>query len=300
METNTQTLPTFSVSSSELSANNAFQEVLHRITTQGVESAPRGLRVRERELENLTINPNMPLIDFAARPFNWKYFTGELAWYITKDTNIDFISNFSNFWSGIADSTGNINSNYGKLLFGEQLQWALDSLKRDPNTRQAVCFVNRPTFQYEGNRDFVCTMYLNFWIRDNRLHMKVQMRSNDVFYGLTYDAPFFAFVQQSMWHWLKDEYPNLDLGNYYHFADNIHYYERHFEVAEQILNEEVKNPYWIHLKKPLFFLKNGYMVLTDTGVNFMEDVAQLVNEMEDLNQSQEDYKNTLNKYFFIQ
>ncbi len=274
--------------------------MLHRITTQGEESSPRGLRVRERELESLTINPNMPLIDFEARPFNWKYFTGELAWYITKDTNIDFIGNFSNFWSGIADSSGNINSNYGKLLFGEQLQWALDSLKRDSNTRQAVCFVNRPNFQYEGNRDFVCTMYLNFWIRDNRLHMKVQMRSNDVFYGLTYDAPFFAFVQQSMWHWLKEEYPTLDLGNYYHFADNMHYYERHFDVAEKILNEDIKNPYWIHLKKPLFFLKNGYMILTETGVNFMEDVAQMVNEMEDLNQSQEDYKKTLNKYFYIQ
>ena len=126
------------------------------------------------------------------------------------------------------------------------------------------------------------------------------MRSNDVFYGLTYDAPFFAFVQQSMWHWLKDDYPTLDLGNYYHYADNMHYYERHFDIAEKILAEDIKNPTWIHLKKPLFFLKNGYMILTDTGVNFMEDVAQKVNEMEDLNQSQEDYKNTLNKYFYIQ
>ena len=57
--------------------------------------------------------------------------------------------------------------------------------------------------------------------------MEVQMRSNDIFYGLTFDAPFFAFVHQHMYLWLKDTYPTLSLGTYTHFADNIHFYEQH-------------------------------------------------------------------------
>jgi thymidylate synthase len=298
-ETTTQTLEAFSVSSSELSANNAVINLLNDIKKNGRESSPRGLPVRELELQELVINPNVPLIDFEARPFNWKYFAGELAWYLTKDTNIDFINNFSNFWNGIADSAGNINSNYGNLLFGEQLQWVLDSLKRDDNTRQAIAFVNRPKFQYEGNRDFVCTMYLNFWIRDNRLHMKVQMRSNDIFYGLTYDAPFFAFIQQTVWYWLRETYPTLDLGNYYHCADNIHYYERHFAIADKILAEESGSPYWFHLKEPLFNLKDGIMLPTDAGRGFMEDILVVVNDKESTYE-QKDFKNILTKYFYIQ
>ena len=237
-------------------------------------------------------------MDFKARPFSWKYFMGEMAWYLTRDSNIEFISKFSNFWTDIADSGGNINSNYGKILYGEQLQWALNSLKRDHNTRQAIAFVNQPKYQYDGNKDFVCTMYLNFWIRDNRLNMKVQMRSNDIFYGLSYDAPFFAFIQQTMWHWLRETYPTLELGTYYHCADNIHYYERHFEIAEKIMAEEPKTPTWFHLREPLFRLATGILLPTVAGHSFMEDVVNLLNSGEKI--TQEVSKEILNKYFYIQ
>lgn len=283
--------------SSKLSASNAVQETLCRIQMQGNESAPRGQKVKESFVENLSINSHFPIIDFEARPFNWKYFMGEMAWYLTRDNNIEFINNFSSFWKRLAEN-GVINSNYGKILFSEQLQWAYDSLKQDPNTRQAISFVNQPKYQYENNKDFVCTMYLNFWIRDNELCMKVQMRSNDIFYGLTYDVPFFAFVHQTMWHWLSESNPELKLGTYHHCADNIHYYERHFEIAEKIADEPERNPIFFHLRSPLFRLANGNMVSTDAGYRFMEDVSNLLNSGEQI--TQEASRETLSKYFYIQ
>jgi len=213
------------------SINQEVHRLLVDINENGETRSPRGLLVKELELGKLTISPAYPLLDTEARPFNWKYFMGELAWYLLKDNNIEYINHFSSFWKNIADDYGFINSNYGKILFGDQLQWVIDALKKDKNTRQAIAFVNQPKFQYEGNKDFVCTMYLNFWIKDDALNMKVQMRSNDVFYGLSYDAPFFAFIQQTVCIWLRRTYPELQLGTYHHFADNIHYYQRHFEVA---------------------------------------------------------------------
>ena len=284
-------------SSTEQSISSVVKELICRINSFGTESAPRGQKVRELELEMLRLDPHFPLMDFEARPFNYKYFMGELGWYLLKDRNIDFINNFSNFWKNISDEGGFINSNYGNLLFGDQLQWALDSLKKDKNTRQAISFVNQPKFQYEGNKDFVCTMYLNFWIRDNKLNMKVQMRSNDIFYGLSYDAPFFSFVQQSMWHWLKDTYENLEMGTYYHCADNIHYYERHFDLADKIVQEDDKNPTWFHLRAPLFFLKNGNMLPTVEGIRFMEKLSELTKQ-ETI--TQEESKELLSQYFYIQ
>ena len=280
------------------SANDEVYRLLNKFDAEGSESAPRGLKVRELHMHTLKLSPNFPLMDFEERPFNFKYFMGELAWYLLKDSSIAYINNFSSFWNRIADHAGNINSNYGKLLFGEQLQWVLDSLKADKNSRQAIAFVNQPKFQYEGNKDFVCTMYLNFWIRDNKLNMKVQMRSNDIFYGLSYDAPFFAYIQQSVWTWLRKTYPELELGTYYHSADNIHYYERHFNVAESIKNTEPKNPIFFQLREPLFNLNNGNMIPTNAGVNFIQDVQQLIDSEEKI--TQEISRELLTKYFFIQ
>ena len=183
---------------------SVFQHLIKDISENGVECKPRDMKVKEQLFTKLPINPILPFANYEARKFNWKYFAGELAWYLRKDNDVDYISQFSGFWSTLTNPDSNeINSNYGSLLFGEQLNWVVESLKKDKHTRQAIAFLNQPKFQFEGNKDFVCTMYLNFFIRDNKLFMKVQMRSNDIFYGLTFDAPFFAFVHQHVYLWIK-------------------------------------------------------------------------------------------------
>jgi len=279
--------------------NYTTTQHLRKIAKNGYESAPRGLKVREMELAHLEIDPRFSIPDFVERPFNWKYFMGELSWYMSRDCGIEWINNFSNFWKGIAPD-GFANSNYGAILFGRQLQWAKESLLNDANTRQGISFVNQPKYQYEGNRDFVCTMYINFWIRDNKLNMKVQMRSNDIFYGLTYDAPFFATLMQTMWYWLKEKYTDLELGLYHHCADNLHYYERHFELADKItaFNAESNTPLFFLLREPLFNLVEDNYMLTETGREFLTDVSALVNSGETI--TQDVSRETLSKYFYIQ
>lgn len=163
------------------SASDAFVEILHDCKAKGLESSPRGQKVRELFLNTTVINPLFPLPDLPGRRFNWKYFAGELAWYMKRDRRIDYINNFSNFWKGIADENGTINSNYGCLLIGEQLAWSYRALVQDVNSRQAISFVSRPQFQYPGNKDFVCTVYLNFWIREDELHMKVNVLKTSLF-----------------------------------------------------------------------------------------------------------------------
>jgi|TARA_B100000768_G_scaffold179480_1_gene197253 thymidylate synthase len=216
--------------------SNQFIDTIIDIEHRGDVSQPRDLKVKELQFGHIAINPIKPIADFEARGFNWKYLAGEMAWYLKKDRDVDYIGQFSGFWSNITNpDTNKINSNYGSLVFNkEQFGWAVDSLLKDKNSRQAIMFFNQPKFQFEGNKDFVCTMYANFFIRDNKLNMKIQMRSNDIFYGLTFDAPFFSFLHQSVYLILKDQYADLELGLYHHFADNIHFYERHFELAKEI------------------------------------------------------------------
>ena len=271
-------------------------QLLEDLEAAGQTSSPRGLKTKEANLATLDIDPLYPVMDYKVRRFNWRYFAGELAWYLKADPSIDFINHFSSFWKDITP-TGKANSNYGSLLLKphpsstsnianpqgvNQLEWIYDSLVKDKHTRQAVGFFNTPHFQYEGNKDFVCTMYINFWIRKDHLEMKVQMRSNDIFFGLTYDAPWFASIHQSMFLNLKEVYPDLKLGVYYHSADNIHFYERHFEAANQILDDGLDSNIKLRMIHPLFrFVERAEpgkheLIINEEAVTFLKIVDDIV------------------------
>jgi len=260
--------------------NTKFKDLILNIEQNGEVTQPRDMKVKELTVQTLEFDPSQPFANFNKRKFNWKYFAGELAWYLRKDRDVDYIGNFSGMWSTLTNpGTNEINSNYGSLLFNDQLQWVLDSLKDDKNTRQAIAFLNQPKFQFKGNKDFVCTMYLNFFIRNNKLNMKVQMRSNDIFYGLTFDAPFFGFVHQHMRLWLLETYPDLELGTYFHCADNIHFYERHFELADKIISDETSSEeYTMNIEKPLFIMRHDNMLLTEYGSKFLKEIDATIDK----------------------
>jgi thymidylate synthase len=282
-----------------MSFSNTFKNIIQHIDTDGDVSQPRDLKVKESILSNFVINPKQPIADFPQRNFNWKYLAGEMAWYLKQDRDVDYIGNFSNFWSRITNpDTNEINSNYGSLVFNkEQFGWVIDSLEQDKNSRQAIMFFNSPKFQFEGNKDFVCTMYANFFIRHNILHMKVQMRSNDIFYGLTFDAPFFAFLQQSVYLKLKETYPELELGMYYHYADNLHFYERHFELADQIKSEsiDITKESTFMLKQPFLEYDGKNVTLSNLAQTFVNEIDASVDD--DSINTKQDYKDILDKYF---
>ena len=282
-----------------MSFSNTFKNIIQHIEVDGDVSQPRDLKVKESILSNFVINPKQPIVDFPQRRFNWKYLAGEMAWYLKQDRDVDYIGNFSNFWSRITNpDTNEINSNYGSLVFNkEQFGWVIDSLEQDKNSRQAIMFFNSPKFQFEGNKDFVCTMYANFFIRHNILHMKVQMRSNDIFYGLTFDAPFFAFLQQSVFLKLKETYPDLELGMYYHFADNLHFYERHFELAAEIQGQDVDitKEHTFMLKQPFLEYDGKNVTLSDSAQTFINEIDESIDN--DAIKTKQDYKDILDKYF---
>lgn len=307
--------------------NVQVYQLLEDLYTYGMKSAPRGQKVVEANVASLDIDPRRCIMNFKDREFNWKYFVGELAWYLRKDTHLDFINNFSKFWGKLGNPQtdkypGTINSNYGAILLDyhpstndgydartncvNQLEWAFRSLVKDKDSRQAVAFLNCPFYQFEGNKDFVCTMYLNFWIRHDRLDMKVQMRSNDIFFGLSYDAPWFSVLHQSMYLNLKETYPELQLGMYYHCADNIHYYERHFELVDKILNDAPTSSPRLELKAPLFTFdphplgKSEYtLVLTPQAIDFKEVVEAAVSSSAFASMEDADWKSLLSSLMVI-
>lgn len=265
--------------------NDQIQGVIS--SYDGSISEPRGQKVCEYFMKTLEIDPLKPLINYEERPFNFKYFTGELYWYLIKDRNPDKVLPYSKFWDKLRNVDKTVNSNYGHFMISDQYAWVKNSLIKDVNTRQAIAFYNRPEYQYESNKDFICTLYQNFWIRDNKLNMKVQMRSCDIVRGLTYDAPWFSLVMQSLYLDLKTVYPELEIGTYYHVADNLHYYEMHFDTIEKMSKSGSDKDFRFVLREPLFEINCGTTEITESAKKFCILMSG-VNGRDDF-----DYKNAL-------
>jgi thymidylate synthase len=79
---------------------------------------------------------------------------------------------------------------------------------------------------------------------------------------------------------LKEQYPNLKLGTYFHCADNIHYYERHFDLVEKILEASPNHSPRIILKAPLFSFENGEFALTSHAIEYLKEVEEIIADEE--------------------
>ncbi len=221
-----------------IDANELFVNTSIELLENGKYSSPRGLK--SIEIENAwlqLLNIESPIVTLPERKIDLDYLEGEIAWYLSGSLQTKDIAKHSKFWNSIQNSDGTVNSNYGYLALHErfndktQLEWCVDKINQDPDTRQAVINYNQPRHKYEGNKDFVCTLNQLFRVNDGKLDSTVLMRSNDLIRGLTYDMPWFTKVQEMVSE--KTGYPT---GKYNHFAASLHVYERHFDMLKDISN----------------------------------------------------------------
>jgi len=229
------------------------------------ESSPRGLAIKENNGVVLEIKDPLSSIYYnKRRGSSLKYISAELLWYFLGRRDVSFIDKFASFWKTIQNSDGTVNSSYGYLLFKKlndfgytQYEWALNSLIKDPESRQAIMHFNLPEHQYDRNKDFVCTMYGIWNIRNNKLNFTIHMRSNDAILGTPTDIAFFTVLQQQMLNHLKKKYPNLTIGKYTHIIDSYHIYYKNFKLVKEMLNESFEPASLPNLKNDLINIK-GY------------------------------------------
>lgn len=185
-------------------------------------------------------DPRRRFITAPQRKHSLPYIIGELVWYLSGERTPDRIGHYSKFWNHLQDEAGQVNSNYGYKIFKKkflsfkqgraktQMEFVVDELLRDPNSRRAVMlpFLSNEDYnQMHETKDYPCTMYLHFIIRDGKLDLIVHMRSNDFIYGFTNDMPFFSMLQE-----IVSVLIGVPMGHYYHFSDSMHLYERNWDL----------------------------------------------------------------------
>ena len=178
-----------------------------------------------------------------------EYIDKEIEWYESESTNINDINEGGEppaAWKYAADPHGNINSNYGYLIYSQkyygQYWQVLDELVSNPDGRRAMMVYNRPSIWAEynenGKSDFICTNAVAYYIRDNILHGVVQMRSNDVVFGYKNDYAWQRYVLDKL---VKDYNINrpilldrdpIEAGHLIWQVQNLHVYERHFDLVK--------------------------------------------------------------------
>lgn len=250
-----------------LSTSEAYLSVLKDVhESPDFLSAPRGQQCREKLDYSFRVsNPSDESIitmDEERNKVIASYTEKEKDLYNSCSNRVEDFAKASKFWNHIANSDGTINSAYGYLIwekrshgsFFEQesvsqdgsitaakmrtpWEWCVESLRKDKDTRQAVLRFSLPEHQWMGNKDQTCTMHANWLIREDKLHLSVVMRSNDLVKGLVYDMPWFCSLMDKMVNELKDIYPNLTKGNYTHTVHSIHLYDRDLEVIKKMIGK---------------------------------------------------------------
>lgn len=171
---------------------------------------------------------------------SYEYIAKEIQWYLSQSLNVNDLEDTPEIWKNVASPQGEINSNYGYLLWNsdnyDQYDNVKEKLKANSNNRQAIAIYTRPSMHedstVDGMKDFVCTNAVHYEIRDNKLHVVVQMRSNDAIFGYKNDYAWQRYVQSKLLVDLLPTYPKLELGNIIWQAASFHIYERHFYLVD--------------------------------------------------------------------
>ena len=175
--------------------------------------------------------PNIPYID------------AELDWYLNCSTNINDIGYKDEppkAWQYAANQYGEINSNYGKLIFDDkyyrQYDNVLNELADNPFSRRATMVYTRPSiwteFNENGKNDFICTNAVTYYIRDEQIHAVCQMRSNDVVFGYKNDYAWQRYVMDLVATDLSGGNKHYTAGTLHWQVQNLHVYERHFDLVK--------------------------------------------------------------------
>ena len=204
-------------------ANDAFHDLYWRIVRDGVSFA------NTKALFNVGFyieNPVLNSIKESKVKRNWsvEYAHAEWKWYLSGDRNIKKLGKLYGkvpaIWKRMADVDGNVNSNYGwQWERTSQLDIVIQMLKDNPETRQAAISIYDGKEISDYTNDTPCTYAVQFTILNHKLNMSVVMRSNDLWYGFCNDQYCFSMIQK-----LVADRLDIKVGEYYHYAHNLHLY----------------------------------------------------------------------------
>ena len=165
---------------------------------------------------------------------------GELFWYLSKTNSHQFIEYYISraYKKEIEEDDNSVRNGYGTRLFyqngqHDQIQNVINTLNKGRRTsRRAVIQLFEASDLTENFNEVPCTCTLQFLVRNDKLNLLVNMRSNDAYRGLPHDIFAFTMLQELIARSL-----GVEVGIYKHCAASLHLYEK---IEERNDHEEAR------------------------------------------------------------
>lgn len=210
-------------------ATEAFEDLYNFIMGQGNKTNVGTLAVYN--VGFYLLNPTERVITTDWRKFSNKYAEREWQWYLSQDRSVAEIKKYAPIWDKMHGGDDLVNSNYGwQWGRNNQLDKCIEQLKKNRDSRQAWFTIFDGKEKDDYAFDTPCTLSVGFDVKPgiDTLDMCVTMRSNDLVYGFCNDQYCFSKLQEVVATEL-----DLPIGTYYHFAHDLHIYERHFNMKNK-------------------------------------------------------------------
>lgn len=247
----------------ERNAEAALAEACHKLKIYGVERESRNGKVRAFPYPVTTWyrNPRERVIFFPERDANPFFHLMESVWMLAGRNDVAVISPFSENISQYSDDGVTMNGAYGKrwrkwfnpypnhhpsewstLSFKrpDQIFRIAEALRDNPTCRRQVLTMYDPVHDpFIETKDVPCNTQAYFRIgHHGRMDMTVLNRSNDMIWGC-YGANVvhFSYLQE-----IVALLAGREVGYYWQVSNDLHVYEKHFNLVEQLASRAVQPP----------------------------------------------------------
>ena len=234
--------------------NDYYADVCKTLMEEGTETSPRGKLTKELHPTTALIqDPRRRIVASHGRMINLPFALAEVIQIITGQNDAQALRHYN---SQIIDIQGDtpdatrFNAAYGERmrLFNapairvegeldvpvrqvDQLQHVIETLRRDPDSRQASIVLSHPWFDHytQNTKDRACNVYAHAMIRDGRLDWMQVIRSNDAIWGIPYNMIQWSHVQE----WVAASL-DVQMGHMFIVQDSFHVYEDKYEECRAV------------------------------------------------------------------
>lgn len=216
-------------------ADNAWRDRLASLLLDHeYSSSPRGMPVFEQLHRTIVVDIERSLITHPLRKLNYRFAAAEALWIMNGDDRVEPLARYNKRMRDFSDDGIVLAGAYGPRL-QHQINYVINALRRDRDTRQAVASIWTPSPR--PSKDIPCTLSLSFMIRGDALHAHAFMRSSDVWLGVPYDLfsfSCFASMIAALYNDCAGVEP-VGLGRLHLTAASSHLYAEHREQATAIV-----------------------------------------------------------------
>lgn len=207
---------------------------LYKIYTEGIRE-----HNQRTNIDTYRVPSSQIIVDLAqefpillSKKVFWKSAAKEILWIMQKQSNITAELD-SKIWDEWTGADGTIGKAYGYQVgqptrgFNNQVEYVLETLKKDPSNRQ--CVINMWNVSELNEMNLVPCCYSSVWsIIDGKLNCMLVQRSSDYPVGVPFDTTQYAILIH-----LFARHLNVKPGVLTHVMADSHIYENQIPGVEQ-------------------------------------------------------------------